>query len=66
MCLINFSTTPKTKEQKRLKKIWSSGLKRFKVSRFKCNFCDKIKKGQSYSVVDGRKSCLDCDNDYNA
>ena len=55
------TNNPRTKHEKRLDKIWNSGKKRFKVSRFRCSYCDKIKKGQSYSVVDGGQSCIECD-----
>ena len=55
---------PRTKLEKKLYNIWCSYGKRFKVSRFKCDFCGSIKKGSSYSVVDGVKSCLLCDEKY--
>lgn len=64
-CFIDFSTYPVTKEQKRLNKIWCSGEKRFKCSRFRCDYCGKFRNGQSYSVVDGCKSCPKCDEQYN-
>lgn len=63
-CFIDFSTTPVTKEEKRLHKIWYSNGKRFKCPTFRCNFCGKTRRGQSYSVVDGGKSCVRCDEDY--
>lgn len=65
MCIIDFTTTPQTKEQKRLDKIWNSKGKRFKVPRFRCDFCVRIRYGESYSVVDGGKSCLKCDEEEN-
>jgi len=58
------TANPKTTLEKKLLKIWQSNGKRFIVARFRCNFCGRIKKGSSYSVVDGGKSCQRCDKNY--
>ena len=45
-----------------LKGLWTSNGERKKVPRFKCAFCEKIVCGDSYSIVDGAKSCKECDS----
>lgn len=64
MCIIDFSTYPMSKEKKKLERIWNSKGKRYKCARFLCEFCGKFVHGNSYSVVDGGKSCKECDNKY--
>lgn len=65
MSFFLYSTAnPKTALDKKLLKMWQSNEKRFKVAKFRCNFCGRIKKGSSYSVVDGGKSCRKCGDLY--
>ncbi len=47
------------------KEIWNSKGKRFKAVKFICNFCGKLIWNQTFSIVDGLRSCKKCDEIYN-
>jgi formylmethanofuran dehydrogenase subunit E len=66
MCFIGIAKIrPKNKLGQKLLDIWDSNGKRYKVPRFRCNFCGEIKRGESYSIVDGGMSCEQCDKEFN-
>lgn len=64
MCFwpMEIATGVKVKNRKRL--VYNSGKTRFDCVKFFCNFCGKIRWNQSYSVVDGGRSCIKCDEIY--
>lgn len=51
--------TPLTEED--IKEIWNSDGVRFAIDKFTCSFCGLTLHDSSYSIVDGRLSCRDCD-----
>lgn len=54
MCIIDFTTHCK-------EKVWSSDGRRY-FKKFRCAFCGKcFSKKRSFSIVDGGKSCEECD-----
>lgn len=44
--------------------VSNSRGKRYPAVRFRCAFCGKMKKNQTFSVVDGGRSCKKCDSFY--
>lgn len=61
MCMPIFSSGPKKWPKINGKPTWCSNGKRFKAVRFRCAFCWLVKHNETYSIVDGGKSCKQCD-----